>query len=218
MKHIFYCAAVLIALSCQTAKAAFVLSLELEGQTNVQPGAVTTISAYFRETTTAGEASRLSDVNFGLISANFGVTRTASTGNNNITASTSSSQFDGSGPLTFNASSADFPLTALLNTPVGVAAGANSFRILLGTFSVTGGTLGSNATFTIGQPLANDFILGDGILDVGPLSVGTQLSPVSISITAVPEPSAIALLGIFGGSVAFYRWKRRLGRSAMESK
>jgi hypothetical protein len=202
-----------IALLCSIADAAVIYNFELEGQTNVQPGAVTTISAYFRETGTAGEPSRLSDVNWGLINANFGVTRTASTGNNNITASTANSQFDGSGPLTFNASSADFPLTALLNTPVGVAAGANSFRILLGSFSVTGGTLGSTATFTIGQPVANDFILGDGISDAGPLVVGTQLSPVSISITAVPEPSSIALLGIVGSSVAFISWKRRRARS-----
>lgn len=191
------------------AKADYIRSLEFVGETTVNPGATTTVSVFFRETVTAGEPLLLNDPTWGLTTANFTITRSASTGNNDITAAVKNTIFDGTTPVTFNASTASFPLFAILNTPTG-SAGTTTSSLLLGTFNVTGGAIGSVATFTFNTPAANDFILGDGAPN-GPLSVGASLGTLpSFTVTSVPEPASVFLVGMAGiGGLIARRWRKR---------
>jgi hypothetical protein len=212
MNRTSYCVFAIIVFCSSIANAAIIAQFELEGQTTVQPGGSTAISVYFRETTTAGTPSILSNPNGGLVNANFSISRSLSTGNNRITSTTANPVFNDALPLTIAAdgSSADFPLYTLTNSPTGVASGPNSFRILLGTFNVTGGPAGSTATFSTVQPGEFDFLLGDGVNDTGPLYVGLQLAPTSISVTAVPEPTSVLLLLPFAVGAAVVCWRKKL--------
>ncbi len=91
-----------------------------------------------------------------------------------------------------------------LTTPVTVPSGTN--QILLGTFTFTGLSVGSDVTFTA-QPTAT----GANNVDGNGHNLDGLISGASafISVTAVPEPGSLMLTGLGAGALGLGVWKRR---------
>ncbi len=143
----------------------------------------------------------------GLATANFGVNRTSGT-TTDITNATGNASFDFNGgpTVSFNASSATVGQEILLNPPVfATSAAADRRTVLLGSIQVTANSLGST-TFSLADFLAgsDDFIIDDGLGGLlfaadGGVTFGT------LTITAVPEPSSLMLVGVVGCIAALQR-------------
>jgi hypothetical protein len=84
--------------------------------------------------------------------------------------------------------------------------GTDANRILLGTFAFTGLTINSTTVLTLDPSVTNDNVLGDGtVLD----SLINYNSTVSVTVTAVPEPSSLLLAGLLAGGLSVAGWRRR---------
>ncbi len=208
------------------AEAAVIYSLELVAQGNTNPGtiqvnpaSITTVSVFLRERVDGASILRLNDVNWGMATANFGVVRTASVGNNNITGLAKNTRFDVNSTLSFDPSTASFPLSVDALSPLVLGeAGTTTSRLFLGSFDVTGGTDGSSALFTVTQPAGGlNFTLGDGTGGNGPVFLDGSLGTLpSLTITAVPEPTSMLLVGMVGlGGFAARRWSNRRQKLAV---
>jgi len=83
---------------------------------------------------------------------------------------------------------------------------------LLGTVDLTAPTLGQT-TFTLSDFSANDGDFGTfgvGNLEGAAVASGGSFNNGSFTITAVPEPSSLVLLGLASGCGAFVRFRRRV--------
>lgn len=85
----------------------------------------------------------------------------------------------------------------------GTPIGATPILYSVLTLDTTGVALGTYS-ITLDSLNANDSALG-GIVTVG--------SSVSYTITAVPEPTSIALIGLVGGVVGFRRWRKMAAKA-----
>jgi hypothetical protein len=90
-----------------------------------------------------------------------------------------------------------------LTTPVTAPSGTN--QILLGTFTFTGLSVGSDIAFTA-QPTAT----GANNVDGNGNNLDSLISGASafISVTAVPEPSSLILTGLTAAAIGLGVWRR----------
>lgn len=171
------------------------------------------LSVFLEETSTAaGDTTRLSDGDAGLIQGAFQIAREGM-GDTMITAAAIGPGFAAGssiaevGPPTVIRNAVT--LGASQTGTTSVASGITTNQLLLGTIDlVAGNSIGATNTFRLGltgDPLGPDFVADDGFeLDNAISSFGT----VTV-VTAVPEPGTMALLGIGLSGYAINR--RRLG-------
>lgn len=212
----------LLMTSCAAvADAGFMYSLELEAQGNINPGtiqvdpaSVTTVSVFLRETVYGTDTLRLNNPNWGMATANFGVTRTG-TGSNSITGVAKNPLFDLNTSLLFDSASASFPLSVDAISPLvlGDTGSISTSRLILGSFDVTAGSAGDSALFSF-APLVGgqNFTLGDDLSpDGAPVYLDGFLGTLpSLTISAVPEPISVLLFGMAGiGGITARRWGKR---------
>lgn len=141
----------------------------------------------------------------GLTTANFGVNRTSGT-STDITDANGNASFDIAPPtVVFNASAATVAQEALTGPVFATSSAADRRTVLLGSIQVTANAFG-NTTFSLADFLAgsDDFIIDDGIGSLlfaadGSITFGT------LTITAVPEPSSLMLVGVVGCIAALRR-------------
>jgi PEP-CTERM motif len=100
--------------------------------------------------------------------------------------------------------------SAVTNPPV-VSPNSDPNRILLGTFTFTGITVGSTpATTSFPTNSGADNVLADGTA----IDSFIGQSTLAIQVTAVPEPGTILLTGLGASAIAFGAWRRRVARLA----
>lgn len=141
----------------------------------------------------------------GLTTANFGVNRTSGS-TTDITGGNGNASFDIAPPtVTFSASSATVEQEALTGPVFATSSAPDRRTVLLGAIQVTANSFGST-TFSLADFLAgsDDFIIDDGIGGLlfaadGGITFGT------LTITAVPEPSSLMLVGVVGFMAALRR-------------
>lgn len=208
--------AFLILLLSSSLQAAPVYSLRF-GSTSLSanPGQSVTLDVFFDEDATMGPPLLdLAGGTNGLIIANFGV-NVSGTGTSTVTAANGNASFD---DIVFDAvPPATLAQSTIVNDPV-FGSGTGTIRsVLLGTITVTAnGNVGDQNLLSLADfsPGA-DFVIDDGF---GTLSFVAEDSPgfsygtATINVTAVPEPSSFALLGLVG-AVGAYRLRRRRERS-----
>ena len=141
----------------------------------------------------------------GLTTANFGVNRTSGT-TSDITDATGNALFDIAPPtVVFNASSATVAQEALTSPVFATSSAADRRTVLLGSIQVTRNS-SDQTIFTLADFLAgsDDFIIDDllgGLAFAADGSIGFG----TLTITAVPEPSSLMLVGVVGCVAALRR-------------
>jgi hypothetical protein len=147
-------------------------------------------------------ANGLSDANFALTFSSSAPFSIASSGN--ITAN---SAFVG--PNSTSLSTSGGVTTAALtlhSSPSFVFApttGANANRILLGTFTFTGGATQGQALTVTALPGSSNFVDGAGN------TLDSLITNASFSLTVTPEPGTLVLTGLFAAGVSAGAWRRR---------
>jgi hypothetical protein len=160
---------------------------------NVGVGQTIDIRVYILET---GGGTNLQSL--GLSSAGVKLnTNTSSVAN--VTGVTPNSAFD-SGASTgtgANAFVSEFSSSSV-NAP---GSGADANRVLVGTFTFTGVSVGQTLTVTALPGLDPDNVLGDGTTSIDDALSGNATSAV-ITVAAVPEPGTLLLVGLAAAGIA----------------
>lgn len=128
-----------------------------------------------------------------------------------------------------NTSLTSFSSTNLFGTPVGSPTGQTfthlsasgyalpvSNRVKIGELTFVAGTVGTTTNYAFLDPnqaagVDNMFARVDGA--AASSAIDSQIfttSPIGFSVTAVPEPSSITLLGLAGACIAGFRRSRKL--------
>lgn len=146
----------------------------------------------------------------GLTTANFGVNRTSGTTTDISNASGNAAfDFGGAPTVNFSASAATVEQEVSVSPVFATSSAADRRTVLLGSIQVTANSLGST-TFSLADFLAgnDDFIIDDGIgglLFVADDPLLNVLTFGTLTITAVPEPSSLMLVGVVGCVAALRR-------------
>jgi PEP-CTERM motif len=189
----------MLATTASTAFGGFAFQFDQPNYSNLNPGQTVTTGVYV--TATAPDVLNV------LSGANFVLTGTG--GNTTMTTFTSSNLF-GTNPGSPAGNVLNHAATSGFAAPV-----AN--RVRIGDLSFLAGSLGSVTTFSFSDPnstpgVDNMFatINGTGAAQSIDSLVFAGPSSVTFSVTAVPEPSSIALLAVSGiGAIAVRRYRNR---------
>lgn len=213
MKFACACLGLLTVLCLQsTAMCGIVYNLRFD-QTSVtlSPGATSTFNILFEESVNDGSAHRLDLIGGtnGLIDGSFEVLVTG-TGLTTATGGTGNAGFDNQDPIV-PGNTTTFTQSIALNNPVfGTDATGGTYRIQLGTITVTAGNAGDANTLTLAGHPVNLLTIDDGFgglaftIDNALINFGS----VNVNVTAVPEPATgfLGMLTISG--IGWWRKKR----------
>jgi hypothetical protein len=212
-----------VSFTAQRSHAALVYSVGVSAPSSVGLGQNFVATVYLEEVVSGGDVTVLGNpITGGLISGNFAINRTAGS-TVDITGATGNPAFDTITSENFTAADASVTQIDLDpgdGTPVGTLVGANTYRLTLGTISMTATALG-DTTFTLADfdpdPNVVDLILGDGTELDGANGVGVTFGNGTITVTGVPEPTTMGALGVFGAvgaAVSCYRRRKQRATSA----
>lgn len=146
----------------------------------------------------------------GLTTANFGVNRTSGTTTDISNASGNAAfDFGGAPTVNFSTSAATVEQEVSVSPVFATSSAADRRTVLLGSIQVTANSLGST-TFSLADFLADsdDIIIDNGIgglLFVADDPLLNVLTFGTLTITAVPEPSSLMLVGVVGCVAALRR-------------
>lgn len=192
---------------------------------NLNPGQMATLNVFFDETVTGGDPHRLDETGGmnGLVNANFSVIGSGG-GGSLVTAATPNAGFDAS-TVTIGDPTSSVQQAIVFNGPV-FGNGDPVRSVQLGTVTFTAGTAGDINVFDLADfntdPGAFDFTIGDGfgglISGAPDFSADSSITfgSTTISVTAVPEPSSIAVMTFIGGIAAYRIRRRRRRRKAVK--
>lgn len=212
----------ILAATCTTwspASAAVTYRLDFtQSSLALAPGQSATLGILFIETAVGlPHAFDLASGPSGLISASFRI-NTLGTGGSTITAATGNSLFDLDGgpnpvvgPSTTVEQDVDFASDPVFATFESIVPGGTSRSVQIGTATFTASNvLGDVNTFSLADfGIGDQFVLDDGVRT---LELDELMSFGQVTVTAVPEPSSIAVLAVIGGLGA-YRVRRRAAKA-----
>ena len=186
------------------------------------PGQSATLGILFTETAIGSpHAFDLTPGPAGLISASFRI-ETLGAGGSTITGATGNNLFDlAGGPnvvvgatTTFE-QDVDFASEFVFATTEAVVPGGTSRSVQVGTATFTASNvLGDTNVFSLAD---FDIVGSQFVIDGGPalLELDDLMSFGQVTVTAVPEPSSIAVLAVMSGLGA-YRMRRRVAKAKAE--
>ena len=170
-------------------------------------GASVTLNVYFEETVTSGSPHRLDLSAIGLIDGSFQAA-ISGTGTSTSTAATGNAGFDFLPAIAAGATTTVLQSTVLNNPVLATDIGGGTFRVQLGTITVTAGNAGDANVLTLASHPVNSITIDDGL--GGATFLVNNGNPifgsVNINVSAVPEPS-LGLVGLLAAGGA--AWRRR---------
>lgn len=176
-------------------------------------GDTATFNIYFDETITGLSTHRLdlSGGTNGLIDGSFQAV-ISGTGTTTSTGATGNTDFDNLPPIT-PGTITTVTQSILLNNPVFAAdLGGGTYRVQLGTITVTAGSPGDANVLTLESHPVNSITIDDGLGGATFLvnSANPIFGAVNLNVSAVPEPS-LGLLGLVAAGGATW-WRRKTKR------
>lgn len=175
-------------------------------------GSTIGLSVFFDEVVTGGDSHRLTTgpaPAAGLVNADFAIAR-AGTGTSAVTAAAGNAGFD-NGPTVTLGPPTTVIQSILLNDPVfATDIGGGTYRIQIGTLTVTaGGNIGDSNVFTLQDFDTNavSFLIDDGFGSPS-FAADAAINFGAFTLTVVPEPSSLALVGLTCFGATFLRRRK----------
>lgn len=174
-------------------------------------GSTINLSVYFDEVVTGVDLHRLTTGGAeGLINADFAIARTG-VGTSAVTAAAGNAGFDnGGGPAVVLGPPTTFVQSIFAGNPqFATDIGGGTYRVQIGTLTITaGGSIGDSNLFSLQDLNANsNFVIDDGF---GSLSfvADSAINFGTFTLTVVPEPSSLALVGLTCLGATFLRRRK----------
>lgn len=175
-------------------------------------GSTINLDVFFDEVVTLGSSHRLTlgPTGEGLINADFAIARSG-TGTSAVTAAAGNAGFDnGGGPAVVLGPPTTVVQSIFAGNPqFATDIGGGTYRVQIGTLTITaGGSIGDSNLFSLQDLNANsNFVIDDGF---GSLSfvADSTINFGTFTISVVPEPSSLALVGLTCFGAAFLRRRK----------
>ena len=187
---------------------------------SVSPGQVVPVSVYLQETVNGGSTPWFTSTNMGLFSGGVRIVFDQSPPSDRAEVLSTANIFKN--PLFTDPSTtlnvvpgSSAGLIAAVNDPFtqliqGTVVNASTSRILLGTFNFTAGLVPNEVTNLLATdyvtPANQNVVFNSDTFDS--VDLDAVILPANATITVVPEPSSLALLGLGGAALVGWQFRR----------